>query len=214
MKPHLLFSAALLGLAPLASHAQTVVERVVVAAPPAAVVLDPAQVRTQLSLAPRAVVVPAPLPGSTVKTTTTTTLVPRRYNAGRNVVVVTQEDKTVELPYVTLPVLFVKETAELLDQESRAALEQVAAVIRDVSKTEPGVVFDIEGHTSTEGTDEFNMQLSAARAQRVFEELTQRYGVPASVLSAHGYGEGYPQFPNGTEPQKQLDRRVLVVRTR
>ncbi|HEY1082181.1 MAG TPA: hypothetical protein VGE29_07965, partial [Prosthecobacter sp.] len=62
MKPHLLFSAALLGLAPLASHAQTVVERVVVAAPPAAVVLDPAQVRTQLSLAPRAVVVPAPLP--------------------------------------------------------------------------------------------------------------------------------------------------------
>ncbi|HEY1052742.1 MAG TPA: OmpA family protein, partial [Prosthecobacter sp.] len=140
--------------------------------------------------------------------------VPRRYNADRNVVVVTQEDKTVELPYVTLPVLFVKETAELLDQESRAALEQVAAVIRDVSKTEPGVVFDIEGHTSTEGTDEFNMQLSAARAQRVFEELTQRYGVPASVLSAHGYGEGYPQFPNGTEPQKQLDRRVLVVRTR
>ncbi|MGV3662858.1 MAG: OmpA family protein [Prosthecobacter sp.] len=216
MKPHLLFSAALAlaALAPLSSHAQAVVERVVVAAPPATVVLSDADVRTQLSLAPRAVVVPAPLPGATVKTTTTTTTVPRRYNADRNVVVVTQEDKTVELPYVTLPVLFVKETAELLDQESRAALEQVAAVIREVSKNEPGTIFDIEGHTSTEGTEEFNMQLSAARAQRVFEELTQRYGVPASVLSAHGYGEGYPQFPNGNERQKQMDRRVLVVRTR
>lgn len=214
MKPHLLFSAALLGLVPLSSHAQTVVERVVVAPPAATVVLNAADVRTQLSLPPRAVVVPAPVAGASVKTTTTTTTLPRRYHADRNVVVVTQEDKTVELPYVTLPVLFVKETAELLDQESRAALEQVAAVIREVSKTEPGTVFDIEGHTSTEGTDEFNMQLSAARAQRVFEELTQRYGVPASVLSAHGYGEGYPQFPDGDENQRQLDRRVLVVRTR
>lgn len=213
MKPSLLFSAALLGLAPLASQAQTVVERVVVA-PPATVALNPVEVRTQLSLPPRAVVVPTPLPGSTVQTTTTVQTVPRRYLADRNVVVVTQEDKTVEMPYVTLPVLFVKETAELLDQESRAALEQMAAVIREVSRNEPGTVFDIEGHTSTEGTDEFNMQLSAARAQRVFEELTRNYGVPASVLSAHGYGEGYPQFPNGNEMEKQLDRRVLVVRTR
>lgn len=215
MKP-CLFSAALLCLAQLPSALQAEPAReTVVTVRPAVAVMDPAEFRNQLSLPPRAVVVPAPVAGATVKTTTTTTqMVPRRYNADRNVVVVTQEDRTVEMPYVTLPVLFVKETAELLDQESRAALEQVAAVIREVSRTEPGTVFDIEGHTSTEGTEEFNMQLSAARAQRVFEELTQRYGVPASVLSAHGYGEGYPQFPSGNENQKQLDRRVLVVRTR
>lgn len=210
MKPYL-FSATLLCLTQLPAMLQA---EPIVTVRPAVTVLDPAELRTQLSVAPRAVVVPAPLPGTTVTTTTTTQLVPRRYNADRNVVVVTQEDKTVEMPYVTLPVLFVKETAELLDQESRAALEQMAAVIREVSRNEPGTVFDIEGHTSTEGTDEFNMQLSAARAQRVFDELTQRYGVPASVLSAHGYGEGYPQFPNGNEMQKQQDRRVLVVRTR
>lgn len=213
---HSYLAFVVLGLAQnMPLHAQPAVPEVVVVRP-AVQVMDPADVRRQLSLPPRVMVVPAPVPGATVKTTTVETVgVPRRaYNADRNVVVVVQENQSVELPYVTLPVLFVKETAELLDQESRATLEQVATVIREVSRTEPGAVFDIEGHTSTEGTDEFNMQLSGARAQRVFDELTQRYGVPASVLSAHGYGEGYPQFPQGTEAQKQQDRRVLVVRTK
>lgn len=140
---------------------------------------------------------------------------PRRvYNSERNVVIVEENNQSRELPYVTLPVLFVKETAELLDNESRAALEQVAGVILAVSKTEPGVLFDIEGHTSTEGTDDYNLNLSVARAKRIFEELTQRYGVPASVLSAHGYGENFPMHPNGNEAELQQDRRVLVVRTK
>ena len=209
---HFLVVFSILGLG-LPSLAQPVpAANGVVVVRPAVQVLSPADARRQLSLAPRVVVVP----GATVKTTTVeTTGKPRRaYHADRNVVVVVEENQSVELPYVTVPVLFEKETAELLDQESRAALEQVAGVIREVSRTEPGAVFDIEGHTSTEGTEEFNLKLSADRAQRVFDELTQRYGVPASVLSAHGYGEGYPQFPNGTEAEKQLDRRVLVVRTK
>ena len=87
-------------------------------------------------------------------------------------------------------------------------------MILEVTKTEPGTIFDIEGHTSTDGTDEFNITLSAARAQRVYEELTKRYGVPADALSAHGYGENFPAYPKGTEEQMQLDRRVLVVRTK
>jgi outer membrane protein OmpA-like peptidoglycan-associated protein len=115
---------------------------------------------------------------------------------------------------VTLPVLFVKETAELLDVESRAALEQVAGIILEAGRTEPGQLFDIEGHTSTDGTDEFNASLSAARARRVYDELTQRHGVPASALSAHGYGESFPSYPQGSEEQMQQDRRVLVVRTK
>ena len=190
-------------------------------------VLDPVEVRRQLSVAPRAVVVPAapaPIevapPAATLKTTKTTTVVDtpgkplRIYNSERSVVVVQDKEQSRELPYVTIPVLFVKETAELLDAESRAALEQVASVILEVSKTEPGTLFDIEGHTSTDGTDEFNMTLSAARSQRVYDELTKRYGVPATALSAHGYGESFPAYPQGTEEQMQLDRRVLVVRTK
>lgn len=183
----------------------------VVVVRPAVVVVDAKEQRRQLSVPPKVVVVPA--------TPTRTTVVEpgkgaRTYDAARNVVVVVQQDQSMELPYVTLPVLFEKETAELLDKESRAALDQMAGVILEVSKTSPGAMFDIEGHTSTEGTEEFNLKLSGDRARRVFEELTQRYGIPASVLSAHGYGENFPQHPNGSEKEKQLDRRVLVVRTK
>jgi len=181
--------------------------------------LNPVVVQRQLSQAPKVVIL-SPAPQTEVKTTKTTTVVdtpgqPRRmYNSERSVVVVEDQGQSRELPYVTLPVLFVKETSELLDDESRNALQQVAGVILAISKTEVGTVFDIEGHTSTDGTGEYNASLSAARAQRVFDELTKTYGVPASVLSAHGYGESFPMYPQGNEAEMQQDRRVLVVRTK
>jgi outer membrane protein OmpA-like peptidoglycan-associated protein len=140
---------------------------------------------------------------------------PRRvYNSERSVVVVEDEGQRRELPYVTLPVLFVKETSDLLDVESRNALQQVAGVLLAISKTEVGTVFDIEGHTSTDGTGEYNAALSASRAQRVYDELTKTHGVPATMLSAHGYGESFPMYPQGNEAEMQQDRRVLVVRTK
>lgn len=173
--------------------------------------LDREVVQQHLSLPPRTVVVePAPVESVTVVKKSQ----PQRvYIMERNVVVVEEQGQTRELNFVTLPVLFDVDTNDLLDAESRIALEQVAQVILAVSQENPGTRFDIEGHTSTEGTDEHNMALSATRAKRVFDELTQRYNVPASLLTAHGYGENFAMFPNGTEDQRQLDRRVLVVRT-
>ena len=193
---------------------EIVVEKVLPDAPPP-LRADPAIARRQrLSILPSDVVVPVHPPGTVVETTETTHSVdvpgqPRRiYNVERNVVIV--EGK--ELPYIILPVLFVKETAELLDSESRVTLQETAAEILEVLKTQPTAVFDIEGHTSTDGTDEFNLKLSTDRALRILQELTQRYAVPVSALSGHGYGEMYPRFPNGNEEQMVLDRRVLVVR--
>ncbi len=176
--------------------------------------IDAALARRQLGIAPRDL--PPPAPGTVVETTETSTRVdipgmpPRVYNTERSVVIVEGR----ELPYLTIPVLFVKETDELLDSESRVAIEDTAAAINEILKTEPTGVFDIEGHTSTDGTAEFNLELSAQRARRIHLELTQRYAVPASALSAHGYGENFPKFPNGSEEQMMLDRRVLVVRVK
>ncbi len=136
--------------------------------------IDPALARRQLGMAPRAL--PAIPPGTTVETTETSTTQttpgqpPRVYNVERSVVIVEGR----ELPYLTLPVLFVKETDELLDSESRVAIEDTAAAIGEIVKADPTAVFDIEGHTSTDGTSEMNLELSARRARRVFEELTKR----------------------------------------
>jgi outer membrane protein OmpA-like peptidoglycan-associated protein len=212
-----LFCAFCLVQLPLHAQVKASGKEEVVVVRPAVVVLDAKEVRRQLSIPPKVVVLPVPAPAPTAKTTTIVTspgAASRVYNADRNVVVVVTQNQSMEMPYVTLPVLFEKETANLLDKESRSALDQVAAVIHEVSKTGKGAMFDIEGHTSTEGTEDFNLKLSADRARRVFEELTQHYGVPASVLSAHGYGENFPQHPKGSEKEKQLDRRVLVVRTK
>jgi len=227
MKTSLLLLSALC-LVQFPIHAQVTVVTpaptaagVVVVRPAAIVVrtLDNAVVQRQLSMAPKVVIV-TPAPQAEVKTTKTTTVVetpgqPRRvYNSERSIVIVEEQGQSRELPYVTLPVLFEKETAQLLDDESRAALQQVADVILAVGKTEPGAVYDIEGHTSTDGTNDFNLELSAARAQRVFDVLTQTYGVSAASLSAHGYGEMFPMYPQGNEAEMQMDRRVLVVRTK
>jgi len=178
--------------------------------------LDQDLVRRQFAIDPRIVDFPYAPPGGVVETETIIEEIrPRRiYYPERNVVVVIEEEQARELPYVTVPVLFVKGTAELLDAEDRVALEQMAALILETREKEPDAVFDIEGHTSTDGPDDFNMRLSAERAKRVYDELTLRYKVPPSMLTAHGFGENYPMHPDGTEEQLMLDRRVLIVRVK
>lgn len=176
--------------------------------------LDAALARQRLGAAPR--LIPAPAPGAPVVVETTTTTVERPgvptrvYNTERNVVLVEGR----ELPYLTIPVLFVEGTADLLDKESRFAIEDTAAAIKDILLTSTDAIFDVEGHTSTDGSDEMNLQLSADRARRIHTELIERYSIPASNLAAHGYGENYPKYPDGSEEQMILDRRVLVVRVK
>lgn len=175
--------------------------------------LDAALARERLGIAP--VVLPAAEPGvveTTVETTTVEApgLPTRVYSTERNVVIVGGR----ELPYLTLPVLFVEGTADLLDAESRLAIEDTAVAIKSVLVANPTAVFDVEGHTSTDGTDEMNMTLSADRSRRIYTELIEHYGVPVPALAAHGYGENFPKYPSGTEEQMVLDRRVLVVRVK
>lgn len=173
--------------------------------------LDAAMARERLGIAPVAIPAEAPgVVGTTVETTTVETpgKPTRVYSTERNVVIVGGR----ELPYLTLPVLFVEGTADLLDDESRHAIEDTATAIKAVLTTSPTAIFDVEGHTSTDGSEEMNMTLSADRSRRIYTELIERYGVPASALAAHGYGENFPKYPDGTEEQMVLDRRVLVVR--
>src|SRR5262245_37581765 len=80
--------------------------------------LDTVVVRRHLSIAPRVVVAPAAPPPVEVTVPAPSAEAvaivnrPRRvYYPDRNVVVVEEKEKARELSYVTLPVLFVKETA-------------------------------------------------------------------------------------------------------
>lgn len=171
--------------------------------------LDAALARQRLGTAPVVIPETGVVEETTTKTIDRPGVPPRIYSVERNVVIVEGR----ELPYLTIPVLFVEGTAKLLDSESHLAIKDTAAAIKHVLAANPSAVFDVEGHTSTDGSDEMNLKLSADRARMVHTELLG-LGVPASALAAHGYGENYPNYPDGTEREMMLDRRVLVVRVK
>lgn len=68
----------------------------------------------------------------------------------------------------------------------------------------------IEGYTDSTGSDEFNQQLSEARAEAVKEALAGM-GVPADRIEAKGFGEAKPVASNDSPVGRQQNRRVEVV---
>lgn len=68
----------------------------------------------------------------------------------------------------------------------------------------------IEGHTSAEGTDEYNANLSKRRAQSVKNYLTEK-GLDAAKLYIVGMGESQPIATNDTEEGRAQNRRVEFI---
>ncbi len=65
----------------------------------------------------------------------------------------------------------------------------------------------IEGHTDSDGTNEYNQGLSERRADAVRQVLVAR-GVKAEQISVVGRGEGSPIASNDTSDGKAKNRRV------
>jgi outer membrane protein OmpA-like peptidoglycan-associated protein len=68
----------------------------------------------------------------------------------------------------------------------------------------------VSGHTDSDGSDAFNMNLSEQRAQSVANYLAG-LGIPRSRLLTRGYGEGDPVADNATTKGKQQNRRVELA---
>ena len=66
---------------------------------------------------------------------------------------------------------------------------------------------EVSSHTDSEGSDEFNLTLSQARAQSVVDYLTSN-GIPLAQLIAIGYGEKVPIASNDTEAGRGVNRRT------
>jgi chemotaxis protein MotB len=73
----------------------------------------------------------------------------------------------------------------------------------------------VEGHTDNvpirSRTFPSNWELSSARATSVARTLIEKYGVPSGKLSATGYGEFRPAYPNDTPQGRTRNRRVDLV---
>ena len=73
-----------------------------------------------------------------------------------------------------------------------------------------GLTLQIEGHTDSVGTDDFNQQLSERRSDSVRDFLAEE-GVPGSSMSARGFGKTQPVASNDTADGRQRNRRVELV---
>jgi outer membrane protein OmpA-like peptidoglycan-associated protein len=76
-----------------------------------------------------------------------------------------------------------------------------------IMQDNPRLSIEIVGHTDSDGSDNFNLDLSRRRAKAVVAFLTENKIQPKR-LRHQGEGEAKPVAPNDTEEGRQLNRRV------
>ena len=68
---------------------------------------------------------------------------------------------------------------------------------------------EIEGHTSSEGSDELNQNLSEERAASVRAYMIKK-GISPDRVTAVGYGSSKPKADNATEAGRKANRRIEI----
>jgi len=92
----------------------------------------------------------------------------------------------------------------------KPATREKLAKISGIVLAHPGLTLQIEGHTDSVGSDDFNQRLSEQRAGSVLDFLAEQ-GVPASAMTSHGFGKTQPVASNDTADGRQKNRRVELV---
>lgn len=92
----------------------------------------------------------------------------------------------------------------------RPAAREKLARFSGIVLAHPGLRLDIEGHTDSTGSDEFNMKLSDQRAGAVLKYLVEQ-GLPDTSLTAKGFGKSLPVADNATAAGRQQNRRVEII---
>ena len=91
--------------------------------------------------------------------------------------------------------------------EDYSLLTKVQQAIRSFSESR----ITVEGHTDSQGNDEFNQALSARRAIAVREYVLANMAISADRIRAVGYGESRPIARNDTAAGRAQNRRIDVV---
>lgn len=92
-----------------------------------------------------------------------------------------------------------------LKSESEEVLQQVRAML----EATPGLRVVIAGHTDSQASDAYNLDLSKRRAAAVVAWLTA-HGIGQGRLSSQGHGESRPIADNATTQGRALNRRVEI----
>ncbi len=80
----------------------------------------------------------------------------------------------------------------------------------EIMKADATLMIDIDGHTDSQGSDEYNQTLSENRAKSVSDYLVSK-GIESSRLKATGYGETKPVADNATAAGRAKNRRTEMT---
>ena len=84
------------------------------------------------------------------------------------------------------------------------------AKISGIVLAHPGLKLEVEGHTDSVGSDDYNQKLSEQRASAVRDFLVKE-GLDSSTITAQGLGKAQPVASNDTATGRQLNRRVEMI---
>jgi OOP family OmpA-OmpF porin len=101
------------------------------------------------------------------------------------------------------PVYFRFDTDEL-------TYEDLREIWLAVYHAKSGKSIILEGHTDYMGSDHYNFHLSVKRANKI-KAMMIDLGVKSEAIFITGYGETKPATINGTDAQRQLNRRVEFI---
>lgn len=93
-----------------------------------------------------------------------------------------------------------------LDPAAYPVLRKVAELVRPMPLN-----LKVEGHTDDRGNELANWDLSVSRSVSVLRFLASNQLVALTRMSATGYGSQKPLFPNNSERERALNRRVEFV---
>ncbi len=120
-------------------------------------------------------------------------------------------------PAVQLPRVITIQDEVLFDHDqydltykANHVLDSLSNIIKDYEN----VVINIDGHTDTDGTDEYNIELSNNRSLSVMQALMQRNNEDKIKYISKGHSFHQPIATNDTEEGKQKNRRVVIKITK
>jgi outer membrane protein OmpA-like peptidoglycan-associated protein len=99
-------------------------------------------------------------------------------------------------------VLFGFDKSDLSD-EARTNLDKLVIVLNNY----PDTNIEVQGHTDSQGSEDYNQKLSVRRADAVSGYLTAS-GISNARVSTKGFGESVPKYTNETEEGRSENRRV------
>jgi len=104
-------------------------------------------------------------------------------------------------------VLFGFDESELTSS-SRSSLNQLVTVLNEYSDTN----IEVQGHTDSRGSTEYNQNLSIERASSVADYLRNNR-ILSSRINLVGYGESVPKYTNNSKSGRDQNRRVEFLIT-